>query len=136
MTQEEKKLLNVELVTRSQYGVICAVKPVAPFHDLEFGGQHKIKNIYIRDDGTTAFSFGDRAHSVENIKPYLRPLSNMTEEEVEEWRNIVDVTENWLRIDSIPNAVDFFNKHHLDYRGWIEKDLALEASEGMYEIHT
>lgn len=132
MTQEEKQLLEIELATRSQYGVICAIKPVTPFHDLEFCGNQKIKNIRIRENDSI-FTFGPYdVHGVENIKPYLRPMLSMTEEEVEEWRRVVDVTQNWLRIDSIPNAIDFFNKHHFDYRGLIEKGLALEAPEGMY----
>ena len=67
------------------------------------------------------------------IIPYLRSISNMTEDEVEEWERIVDVTQNWLRIDSIPNAVNFFNKHHLDYHNLIEKGLALEAPTDMYK---
>ena len=61
-------------------------------------------------------------------KPYLRPISSMTEKEWEEYHS--------LRYCDTSNAdrVDFLNSHHLDYRGLIEKGLALEAPEDMYEI--
>lgn len=160
MTQEEKKLLEVELATRSQYGVICAVKPVAPFHELEFGGEHKIKNIFIiGDNDFTNFSFGAyQVHGVENIKPYLRPMSSMTEEEKEEFRSLSDNIQveygkgygyfflHCVRLGILPgnpheciddfidmSAIDWLNAHHFDYRGLIEKGLAIEAPEDMYK---
>lgn len=131
MTQEEKKLIEVELATRSQYGVICAVKPVAPFHELEFGGEHKIKNIFIiGDNDFTNFSFGAyQVHGVENIKPYLRPLSSMTMEEQREYISIG----RRMSPDNPSILADWLNAHHFDYRGLIEKGLALEAPEGMYK---
>jgi hypothetical protein len=66
---------------------------------------------------------------IENIKPYLRSMSSMTEEEKKEYLYITlcDVIdcEAW-------NEVDWLNSHHFDYRGLIEKGLALKAPEGMY----
>ncbi len=130
MTQEEKKMLEVELATRSQYGVICAVKPVAPFHELEFGGKHKIKNIFIIDNGFTNFSFGAyQVHGVENIKPYLRPLSSLTMDEQREYISAGRSTSP----DNPSVLVDWFNAHHIDYRGLIDKGLALEAPADMYK---
>ena len=142
MTQEEKRLLEIELATRSQYGVICAIKPVAPFHDLEFGGKQKIKNICIRENDSI-FTFGPyEVHGVENIKPYLRPLSSMTEEEkeyiknrwcYEDWGDIYNFL-NHYQIDAgdAYSFTDWLNEHHFDYRGLIEKGLALEAPVDMY----
>ena len=60
-------------------------------------------------------------------KPYLRPMSSMTESESFRF-NRLEVYEG--KIDEI---IDFFNSKHLDYRGLIEKGLALEAPEGMYK---
>ena len=65
------------------------------------------------------------------IKPYLRPMSSMTEEEFKEYGNITE----HISIGSLdfnianPNAFDWLNAHHFDYRGLIGKDLAIEVNE-------
>ena len=77
------------------------------------------------------------------IKPYLRPMSSMTEEEFLEYHNIkynkVTYRDNWKRIDigkfqnvgiiPIEEYLDWLNEHHFDYRGLIEKGLAIEVTE-------
>lgn len=62
------------------------------------------------------------------IKPYLRPLSSMTEEEKEEYQAFF----NYDGVEYPEEYIDWLNAHHFDYRGLIEKGLALEAHEGMY----
>ena len=77
---------------------------------------------------------------VEEIKPYLRPMSSMTDEECIKLSQLYPyTTDAWKYIKtSIPLYIanlaqfDFFHSHHLDWRGLIEKGLALEAPEGMY----
>lgn len=71
------------------------------------------------------------------IKPYLRSMFSMTEEEYEELKEISDYygfapfeyIDDWC-----PNydMTDWLNKHHFDYRGLIERELAIEAPEEMY----
>ena len=51
-------------------------------------------------------------------------MSSMTDEEKEEYINTFLAM--W-------DAVDWLNAHHFDYRGLIEKGLAIEAPEGMYK---
>ena len=69
---------------------------------------------------------------ITEIKPYLRPMSSMTEEEKYEFNELPTISSS---IQSLSiNEIDFLNAHHFDYRGLIEKGLALEASEGMYKI--
>lgn len=75
------------------------------------------------------------------IKPYLRPLSSMTDTE---WLTYCDTSledeKSWVmagkgrRFTSIQYREDYLNKHHFDFRGLIEKGLALEAPEGMYKL--
>lgn len=67
------------------------------------------------------------AYSVypEKIKLYLRPMSSMTEEEKREYFDVTQVSNHCA-------AIDWLNEHKFDYRGWIEKDWALPAPEGMY----
>ena len=69
-----------------------------------------------------------------SIKPYLRPLSSMTEEEKDEYKNLVRgiVVKDYIALPFI-NEVDWLNKKMFDYRELIEKGLALEAPEGMYD---
>ena len=78
---------------------------------------------------------------IENIKPYLRPMSSMTVEEQKEWfeQGNVDYDcefkpEPTVAVEFSHLSVDWLNAHHFDYRGLIEKGLALEALDGMYKI--
>lgn len=63
---------------------------------------------------------------VDNILPYLRPMSSMTEEEYREFGYDV------LRYT--PMEFDWLNAHHFDYHELIGKGLALEAPKGTYNI--
>ena len=38
-----------------------------------------------------------------------------------------------LYLNDSKRVIDFFNSHHIDYLGFIEDGLALEAPEGMYK---
>ena len=76
------------------------------------------------------------------IRPYLRPMSSMTEEEFKKWRKLVDLRREptkdifdtaILSFKNIDEVTDWLNSHHFDYRGLIEKGLALEAPEDMYK---
>lgn len=74
------------------------------------------------------------------IKPYLRPMSSMTEEEKKEYGKVCELDTEILAkhpmngepFPALYNSQDWLNAHHFDYRGLIEKGLALEAPEGMY----
>ena len=67
--------------------------------------------------------------------PYLRPMSSMTATEVLEY---ISLKESIVASDGITYAfetyksIDWLNAHHFDYRNLIEKGLAIEAPEGMY----
>lgn len=61
-----------------------------------------------------------------DVKPYLRPMSSMTEEEFKIYSRFSLSRHN-------EDCFDWLNKHHFDYRGLIEKGLALKAKKGMYE---
>lgn len=69
-------------------------------------------------------------------KPYLRALEDMTEDESMEFAlwQVEAANSGYLFPANAGNCIDWLNKHHIDYRGLIEKGLALEAPEGMYEI--
>lgn len=77
---------------------------------------------------------------VDHIKPYLRPMSSMTDEEKYTYRHMLGATLNsegesimFVYVEDFPAVIDWLNAHHFDFRDLIEKGLALEAPEGMYK---
>lgn len=128
MTQEEKQLLLRDLCARVPYRTFVCLNPGA-YNKPEtciLTGVHGEK-VHLNVDSDP--------FRVDHIKPYLRPMSSMTEEEKDEFENllegIVDGVERWDKPD-LCEEYDWLNAHHFDYRGLIEKGLALEAPEGMY----
>ena len=118
MTQENKGLSLIDLCARLPYGVIVIVN----------GNNERVDEINPFEGIITC---GFQSFNVEECKPYLRPMSSMTEEEKEEYHKLCD---NYYGIyfDSV-ESIDWLNKNMFDYRGLIEKGLAIEAPEGMYK---
>lgn len=125
MNQKDKQLLLKDLCARFPYGVKV-------LDDLEEEDtpltiiSYEADDTFIDDDGWS--------HGIEHIKPYLRPMSSMTEEEKVEYCNLQD---KFLYSSQYPvtyayELFDWLNEHHFDYRGLIEKGLVLEAKDGMY----
>lgn len=128
MTQEKKNLLITDLSARLMHGVKCEVrhKTVEGYKTdiMTLGGVFTYQCYFVDDKGS--------AYSNE-FKPYLRPMSSMTEEERGEY-NIIKCSICPDDADDYAGFVDWLNSHHFDYRGLIELDLALEAPEGMYNF--
>ena len=139
MTQEDKQLLLKDLCARLLYWPKVKTEDdddayIVGLDDTEKG----LFYVHIIEDGDSY----DTTMSVEDFKPYLRPMSSMTEEEREIVNNLIYNKESiwtspvpvWVINESdIEEYIDFCNSHHLDYRGLIEMGLALEAKEEMYE---
>ena len=132
MKQEDKELLFKDFCARLPYGVICKIlytfnNETTDWEDVKSTCDDIVTQININ----TKEVFSDwlsEYSSVENVKPYFRPMSSMTEEEKEEYTSIL----GWEFLSL--EAVDWLNAHHFDYRGLIEKGLAIEAPEGMYSL--
>jgi hypothetical protein len=145
MTEEEKQLLLKDLCARLPYGIILDIDTT----DWKVPQGHiqlKIEGIGIIFKDLSLIVNG--SYYGDKYKPYLRSMANMTEGEKEELRqeHLKDeklyaecITrseqgDNSMRGKVIPHfAADWCNKHHFDYRGLIEMNLALEAPEGMYK---
>lgn len=138
MTLEEKELLLKDICARLPYGVMVSVK----------GGEFDSYNYpylltAISKFGLESFCrmyhpiytpFG--APKVEDVKPYLRPMSSMTEEENKEYAKIVIKSQDcsYANNESATTMVnDWYLSKGFDVRGLIPKGLALEAPEGMYK---
>ena len=139
MTQEDKNILLKDLCARLPYGVKIHYhyyrKPIVKDEDrdLDFSDVESLKyNIEYVEDGWCEISW----------KPYLRPMSSMTEEECKElgdlpatFEGIGEVIPNvpyYIEVTR-PEQIDWLNENHFDYRGLISMGLALEAPEGMYK---
>lgn len=120
MTQEEEKdLLLKDLCARLPYGVKVKLGDNPNIFDLEY----RIKFAVMYGDSNKLEDILD----IINIKPYLFPLSSMTEEQKNEYQYI---TERWMNDPtySISDSIDWLNKYYFDYRGLIEKGLAIDAT--------
>lgn len=125
MTQEEKQLLLKDLSARLPYGVMVQLltQEIKP-QRLEC----------IADDYSVSFTndvFG--LIYLDNIKPYLRPMSSMTEEEMGNLEKYLGKKYDFRFTERESFIyIDWLNKHHFDYRGLIEMGLAATAPKGMY----
>ena len=141
MTREEKELVIKDLCGRLPYGVIVQVND-------------GLKGIY---DRRLVQVFCDRESCsvnvctplsecicIDSVKPYLRPLSSMTEEEYNEMFNEFylaqeEFSRDYSNTDFVGKIIandmvrlDWLNKNMFDFRWLIRKGLAIEAPEGMY----
>ena len=124
MTQEDKQLLLRDLSARLPYGVkIC------------YTNNHKINGdlVGIVGENVIMFSSGRADFPISDIKPYLRSLSSMTDEESKELENLYNSTANYIsagmpifNIQTLSIILDWFNAHQFDYRGLIPKGLAID----------
>lgn len=117
MTEEDKQLLLKDICARLPYGVCVHVRYKE--------GEPCYGKLAPRDIQWFMDS------KIEVIKPYLRPISSMPDEEKSELKNL-QPRERLAEI--VSGVLEFYCKYHLDYNRLIEKNLALEASERMYKI--
>lgn len=129
MIQEDKQLLFVELSSRLPYRVKC----------LHPHGVGELDSIEVKDYGIHVIfkTPDDNYYLIEDCKPYLRPMSSMTEEEeVELGKLIGKASYNMMhKVDfyDLYLLLEFIYKKHLDYNHLIEKGLAIEAPKDMYK---
>ena len=127
MTQEQKELLIKDLCARLPYGVKAYVKNWSKLDRKYYEGVYTVESIH--PSLNTILVYSGR-FSVEvivgyddyEIKPYLFPLSSMTEEQRLEYYGTFSLS------GDISGAVDFYNKYHLDWRGLIPMGLAIDAT--------
>ena len=131
MTQENKELLLRDLCARLPYGIKASY----------YGADEECETLDEVDG--VAFDYveiGQYSLPIERIKPYLFPMSSMTEEQKKYISNKWGINEEFdFEIDSnfgeyfveLGDTVDFINwlnKNHFDYRGLIPMGLALDAT--------
>lgn len=129
MTQIEKELLMKDISCRIPYGVIVNVGGISnvKLTSLSWYGEVGV------DDGSTYL------YPISEIKPYLFPLSNMTEEQKKEYYNLCTEEEReerefgeWVTKVYYHNTIESIGwliKNHFDVYGLIPKDLALDRTK-------
>lgn len=123
MTQEDKELLIKDLCARLPYGVKLKVEHFD--NPLSFVGYNTCFEIIV--DGMTPIP-------VEVCKPYLFPMSSMTEEQKNEyfdvcWKDWVDnKSKDINEIEVLYKGADWLNALHFDFRNLIGRKLAIDAT--------
>ena len=121
MTQENKELLLEDLCARLPYSVICQV-------EFKENGKYNSKVMLLSGIFTDEAYFTTKGGSIysNEYKPYLFPMSSMTDEQEKEYNNL-----NCYEPGCFPHteeALDYLLKNHFDYRGLIEKEIAIDAT--------
>ena len=128
MTEQEKFLLIKDLSARLPYQPYILIK------NEERG---VLESITVLEGGCFAEVWWDGFnYDIEKIKPYLRPMSSMTEEEKKEYKLLCDYYMDNKEIKHYFNniaTIDWYYQKYFDCRGLIKLGLALEAPEGMYK---
>lgn len=155
MTQEEKQLLLKDLCARLPYGVIGRVYAETTNGEYDINGDmiffdspfdatlddintstEELHVVAIGNEDTVDFIEDQQTcgapYTIDDFKPYLRPMSSMTEEEVFEYLSVCNKDNKDTLIAPRYFGLDYLLSRHVDYRGLIEKGLAFEAPEGMY----
>lgn len=127
MTQENKELLFKDLCSRLPYNCRVFYEYIDDLDGKTYGYSLTL-NTWCIDEFVANKAV---------IKPYLRSMSSMTEEEMDEYNNIdnraYSCPKEYAHIPA-KDRIDWLNAHHFDYRGLIPMGLALKALEGMYNL--
>lgn len=127
MTQEEKDLLLKDLSARLPYGVIVNVK------GFDYDYNDKLTQIY-KGVGCSIQVTTNMPYDIEQVKPYLFPMSSMTEKQKYEYDELIHLNnikaiEGFITsTDCSAAEIDWCNKNQFDYRGLIPKGLAIDAT--------
>lgn len=135
MKQEDRKLLLIDLYARLPYGIKFKAEDDECIREIHY---IKGEDVYIRE-------YRYLPYWIDTIKPYLRPMSSMTEEEkrhISKMMCLRTYDDGVVHDMNYPvytpyyvmeDCLSYLRSIHMDYSGLIEKGLAIEAKEGMYE---
>lgn len=143
MTQEDKELLLKDLCARLPYGI----KFLRESWNYEWDQELSVIEV-LEDIDKDGYINRTKVYNVGDIKPYLFPLSSMTEEEFTKLKEYSGLKYNQLDLASFQNdtykcldfylsevpsyvvikVFDWLNRYHFDYRGLITMGLAIDAT--------
>lgn len=114
MEQKDKELLLKDLCARLPYKIKVTTTNTA----VKFG---VISGISIENKISVRTKHADIVFNCTEVKPYLFPLSSMTEKQEYQYREVIASSLNHYEV------YDWLNRNHFDYRGLIEKGLAIDC---------
>lgn len=123
MTREDKKLLLRDLCARLPYGI----KFLRESWNYEWDQELSVIEV-LEDIDKDGYINNTKVYDVGDIKPYLFPLSSMTEEQSKVYHELINGMFGTSALINFEVLTDFFNANHLDYRGLIKKGLAIDAT--------
>ena len=136
MTQEDKEILIQDLCGRLPYGVKAYIKKWSKLDRKYYEGVYTVESI---DTSLNTIIADSERSCVEvivgyddyEIKPYLLPMSSMTEEQKVIYGDlcysiIQSLAKNMQ--SELNELINWLNANHFDYRGLIEKGLAIDAT--------
>ena len=132
MTQEDKELLIKDLGSRLSYGVKFFGYKVLYSDNVIYYDNERLVGIVADSIISEKESF-----DINRVKPYLRPMSSMTEEEKKEYRNFIEFSYNdytseskeCVYVTNVNNFVDWLDKNMFDHRGLIPLGLAIDVTK-------
>ena len=137
MTENQEKLLLKDLSSRLPYGVKLQI---SSWDDEKMEYVDKADTLYsISSDNHVRTSSEDRDFYIDEVKPYLFPMSSMTEEQRDEYESLcIKETSEYSDLYGIIFAkdhyydtiesIDYLYKNHIDVRGLIPMGLAIDAT--------
>ena len=126
MRQEDKDLLIQDLCARLPYGVKIKTSYNKMDEPIELRFVNPRNESFAIGSSFTLISGLD--FDTYECKPYLFPMSSMTKEQYDEFTDMgYSVTERWWSMANY-HQIKWLNKNHFDYRGLIEKGLAIDAT--------
>ena len=135
MTQEEKQLLIKDLCARLPYGVKAEARGWDDEKEEEV--LVPVTVYFINTNGYVYFCNNEYDITycrIEACRPFLRPMSSMTEEEqrtLDSMCNGVEMVSRLSGLKMFDKAFDWLNANHFNYR--LPPHLFIEAPEGMYK---
>ena len=123
MTPKEKDLLLRDLCARLPYGI----KFLRESWNFETDQEMSVIEV-LEDIDKDGYINNTKVYKVEDIKPYLFPLSSMTEEQSKVYHELINGMFGTSALINFEVLTDFFNSNHLDYRGLIKRGLAIDAT--------
>lgn len=126
MTQEDKELLLKDLSAKLPYKTIVQIDGcgIWDLRGIDHDDSAELRDRVIVWYGKN-YPSSKNSFPIIDCKPYLRPMSSMTKEEKLMYEGLMIGIDN---ISYMLDVIDWLNKNHFDYRGLIEKGLAIDAT--------